>query len=1105
VPALYRVFAVLRLSLTALLAIAPVSLAKSQTTDELRSLNRQVEQLFRDGKYSDALPIAQRALGLAEQRGSDDAGVATPLYNLAEIYWKQGRAEEAESLHRKALNIRENALAADRPEIDLSLGRIAEIDRSLNRYGALQLLYEHWLAVREKALGAGHASVGKTLNDLADFWLDRNREAEAAPLYQRALAVNDNALNRSGLEVARSLSGSAVAARFQGRYVDAEGFYKRLLLVRESELGADHPTVAAALSGLAGLYAEQRRFAEAEPLYKRALLIQEKTLTPETFAGALDSFSELYMRQGRYVEAEPYLKRALTIVDRTFDPSDARVSNAMMALAQCYRWQRRFAEAERLVRRALSNEEKAYGPNDIRLARLLTRLAEINSDQGHFAEAEPLYKQALNIQEKAFGPNDPNVGNSLASLGGFYRFVGFYRGREHYAKAEPLLKRALVIFEKWYGPDHPLTLQKRYELMELYQLQENWAGAVELLRQTRNTAVMAARHAAADLGKTPTKVAANKSSDSFGAHTLLIQTAYRLVGNIREPPLALQEETFASAQWARYTEAAAALAQMASREARGDAASLVRRRQDLADEWLRLDKLLLYSSEPPGRRDAAVDGASRTRMAAIDSDLAAIDSVLAKDFPEYVALAHPEPLSISDTQRQLRGDEALVLFVDTFGHYKFPAETFGWLITKTNSHWFRIGMDSKSVAESVAALRCGLDYPGAWKGGRCPDLLKTTYSALDRAEGKSPPFDLVRANELYKALFEPIKDLIRDKRLLIVPSGPLTQLPFQVLVTDPPKTRFPRTTRGYRDVSWFARSYAVTVLPAVSSMESLRKLARQSQARDAYVGFGNPLLDGEPAKYPDDAAQALLARSKRCVARPSSETIASRESRESGGPIARGADGHANVADIRSWAPLPETADELCEVARALQVDPATHVYLGEQATESEIKRLSSDGALARYRIVHFATHGIVAGQLSGTSEPGLILTPPNTASEYDDGYLSASEIAGLKLDADWVILSACNTAAGDAKDADALSGLARAFFYAGARSLLVSHWEVASEPTVKLITKAVDELEIDPKIGRAEAQRRSMLSMIDTGKDYEAHPAFWAPFVLVGEGGAAR
>jgi CHAT domain-containing protein len=162
---------------------------------------------------------------------------------------------------------------------------------------------------------------------------------------------------------------------------------------------------------------------------------------------------------------------------------------------------------------------------------------------------------------------------------------------------------------------------------------------------------------------------------------------------------------------------------------------------------------------------------------------------------------------------------------------------------------------------------------------------------------------------------------------------------------------------------------------------------------------------------------------------------------------------------------------------------------------------LSDDGTLGKYKIVHFATHGALAGQISHASEPGLVLTPPAEATKDDDGYLSASEVAALKLDADWVILSACNTAAGGASGAEALSGLARAFFYAGARSLLVSHWAVNSNATVKLITTAVAELKANPGIGRAEALRRSMMAMIQHGQDYEAHPAFWAPFVLVGEG----
>ncbi len=212
-------------------------------------------------------------------------------------------------------------------------------------------------------------------------------------------------------------------------------------------------------------------------------------------------------------------------------------------------------------------------------------------------------------------------------------------------------------------------------------------------------------------------------------------------------------------------------------------------------------------------------------------------------------------------------------------------------------------------------------------------------------------------------------------------------------------------------------------------------------------------------------------------------------------------DGLAKPIAIRMQSPLPETADELCAVARDLRVDPAD-IQLGAKATEQMVKALSKSGRLAQYRIVHFATHGTLAGELDGTSEPGLLLTPPEAASAEDDGYLSASEIAGLHLDADWVILSACNTAAGDVSGGQALSGLARAFIYAQTRALLVSHWAVDSNATVKLITSAVGEMAADRKLGRAEAVRRAMLALIDKGAPNEAHPAYWAPFVVVGEGG---
>jgi CHAT domain-containing protein len=200
-------------------------------------------------------------------------------------------------------------------------------------------------------------------------------------------------------------------------------------------------------------------------------------------------------------------------------------------------------------------------------------------------------------------------------------------------------------------------------------------------------------------------------------------------------------------------------------------------------------------------------------------------------------------------------------------------------------------------------------------------------------------------------------------------------------------------------------------------------------------------------------------------------------------PVLAQSDGAATDVDrLREQPPLPETADEVCTAARSLGA-PDSSVYLGERATVSQLKALSLSGALARARFLHFAAHGLLAKETAlfspGRAGAALLLTPParDQASPEDDGLLRASDAARLRLNADLVVLSGSNTAAG-VEGGEPLSGLAAAFFQAGARSLLVSHWDVDSE-----------------------ALRRSLAAQIAKGGD-NAHSAVWAPFVLVGEGG---
>ena len=1041
------------LALGLLILASSASLAKD---DNLKALNQRIHKLIAEGKYQEAIPIAERAVELTKRtRGPEDPATATELNNLGVLFGEIGDYAKAESLIQEALRIRQKILG---PHLDTawSLNVLGNLYERMGEYAKAEPLFQEALRIRRKVLGSQHPDTAQSLNDLGSLYQAMGDYAKAEPLLQEALRIRQKVLGSEHADTAGSLSYLGELYQAIGEYPKAESLLQEALRILQKVLGPEHPDTAVGFENLGSLYQAMGDYAKAEPLLQEALRIRQKVLGSEhaDTAGSLSYLGELYQAMGDYAKAEPLLQEALRIRQKVLGSEHPGTAASLIDLAHLY-WamgvfqgeqgpvaRDNYAKAEPLYQEALRIRQKVLGSEHPDTALTLNNLAQVYLETGEYAKAELLFQEALRIDRKVRGEERPDTASILTGLATVYWEMG------EYAKAEPLYQEALRTYQKVFGPEHPDT-----------EIALDGLAYCEFYLGRIDDATTLARQASAAELTILSKIFSFTSEQQRLAY-LDIFHPYYLFHFLEGTKTDLASAVL------RYKGVVldSIIEDRLLAEASGS------EDQKLVEQ-LNLDKsqlgqLLLQPAQK-------LSAETNQRIEVLEGEVEKIESQLAQHVSALGQARHALSVSLEQVQPTIPNDGALIEYL-RYSHYLGKAKVeqrYGAIVlfSKGAPLWIPLGK-----AEEI-------------------EHLVRQYGALVRS---SPQEEELSANlqALYEAIWATIDQALpsETKRIIISPDGELNFISFATLLT--------------KGKQFLAQRYSVQYV--ASGRDLLREL-KPSTDKDVVL-FANPDFDL--------ASTPMLAKADNSSFDPSSKSIRGSERRdiedwsfESLGGTQKERDELIKEFTEWGWKPSDFTAGKATKEALLKIHSPyilhlATHGFFAkEDATSSKTgpqSSLNDRQSVTKSKFFKNPMHrsGLA---LAGAQTTIKAWKRDEVPPVENDGILTAEDVSTLDLQGTWLVtLSACDTGSGEARAGEGVMGLRRGFIQAGAQNLLMTLWPISDEVTVQIMSDFYDAAHESGNAPEALAEvQRNWLVKLRTEKGLAQAVNLAGPFIMSSQG----